>query len=89
MLALQLKGVSQRGIQRQQQLVPGLYWVHLIPPPLTLKVFGFLDQMVSSGQYETLAGTDYLQPWQGFWLQLAALPAGTEVTVHFPKPVVE
>jgi len=27
-----------------------------------------------------------LQPWQGFWVQLAALPEGTQVTVHFPKP---
>jgi len=40
----------------------------------------------SSGNYTALAGIDFLQPWQGFWVQAAALPAGTEVTVLFPKP---
>ncbi len=40
----------------------------------------------NSGQYEALANIDYLQPWQGFWFQAAALPSGTELTVLFPKP---
>lgn len=40
----------------------------------------------NSGQYTALSNADYLQPWQGFWMHLAAQPAGTELTVHFPKP---
>ncbi|MFK7891994.1 MAG: LamG-like jellyroll fold domain-containing protein [Granulosicoccus sp.] len=40
----------------------------------------------TSGQYEAITGTGFLQPWQGFWALVAALPAGTEVTVLFPKP---
>jgi len=28
-----------------------------------------------------------LQPWQGFWVNSAASPAGTQMTVLFPKPV--
>ena len=39
-----------------------------------------------SGQYEAITSNGFLQPWQGFWVSLSALPAGTEVTVLFPKP---
>jgi len=39
-----------------------------------------------SGEYNALANADYLQPWQGFWVQSAALPAETELMVLFPKP---
>jgi len=40
----------------------------------------------SGGAYEALSGIDSLQPWQGFWINSAAAPAGTELTVLFPKP---
>jgi len=40
----------------------------------------------TGGKYEALSSLDYLQPWLGFWFRSAALPAGTELTVLFPKP---
>lgn len=40
----------------------------------------------ASGQYESITSTGFVQPWQGFWIHLAALPVGTEVTVLIPKP---
>jgi len=39
----------------------------------------------TSGTYEALANVDYLQPWQAFWVRVAQLPAGTELTMVFPK----
>ena len=42
----------------------------------------------SNEQYRALSSIDYLQPWQGFWIQSAALPANTNLTLHFPKPGV-
>lgn len=43
----------------------------------------------ANGKYEALANIDYLQPWQGFWIQSPALLAVAEVTVLFPKPANE
>lgn len=40
----------------------------------------------SSGQYVALSSTEYLQPWSAVWVRSAALPAGTEVILLFPKP---
>nr|MBX2883737.1 LamG domain-containing protein [Granulosicoccus sp.] len=40
----------------------------------------------TSGQYEAISSASFLQPWQAFWIHVAALPAGTEVTVLIPKP---
>jgi len=39
-----------------------------------------------SGEYEKLTSISKLMPWQGFWVQLPALPADTSVSLHLPKP---
>ena len=40
----------------------------------------------TNGQYEALSRLSNWEPWQGFWINAAALPAGTDLTVLFPKP---
>lgn len=40
----------------------------------------------TSGGYEQLFSANYLQPWQGFWIQSTNLPADTNLNVHLPNP---
>jgi len=40
----------------------------------------------SSAEYEKLTNSSYLSPWQGLWVNAAALPAETSLSLLLPKP---